>query len=98
MLNSKNYNGVLKVSLILAVALFIGTSTAIVIHAQADQSTQKKLKNDAEDAKKNVRKGTRKAKKKVRDNSGHGSVKKDIQDQGADIKDDVSTEYNKMTN
>jgi hypothetical protein len=87
----------LTIAFVLSLVFIAGASTTFAIKASADDSTSKKIKNDAEDAKKNARKSGRKAKKTVRDKTGHGSVKKDMQDKGKDVQDDVSTEYKKMT-
>lgn len=59
------------------------------------QQTQDHLHNRKEDAKKNIKKKTRKAKKKIRDSTGHGSIKKDVIDKKNDFKDDFEAEKNK---
>jgi hypothetical protein len=92
----KVFKLLMNVSLLLGVALCSSQFSSLLEKAHAEDSTKTKLQNDADDAAKDSRKTVRKAKKKVRDNTGHGSVKKDMQDSAADVQDDVSTETKKL--
>lgn len=88
------------------ILIFFGFSAAIAFsclnQVQAEetmsdkmQQTQDNLHNQKEDVKKNIKKKGRKAKKKVRDSTGHGSMKKDLIDKKDDLRDDFEAEKNK---
>ncbi len=64
--------------------------------AYAKTDTKTKIQNDAADLKKETKSTVRKIKRKARDATGHGSIKKDAQDSVEEIKDNVSTEAEKI--
>jgi hypothetical protein len=92
-LKKKKWTGT---SLAIAFSLLIGSVSSWDTKALANSDVGTKLQNDADDAKRDTKKTGRKAKKKVRDATGHGSVKKDAEDSVNNLKDDVSTEGKKL--
>lgn len=93
---NKTIRTTLALSLLGTITLIAGNAFLSRSKVLADDSLGKKMQNDAADASKKVKKGKRGLAKKVRDKTGHGSVVKDVEDSGDNLKDDVSTEAGKL--
>ncbi len=62
----------------------------------AETTTTEKIQNEADEAGKEIKKGARKVKKKVRDATGNESITEDIKDAGKNVGDEIKTKAKKI--
>jgi len=90
------YNKILnKIMIALIVLSLGGIFTVSKLLFADDESTTNQIKDKAGDVKTETKKAVRKAKRKARNATGHGSVTKDMKDKANDIGDDISNDADK---
>jgi hypothetical protein len=89
-------NSDMKKSKIIFSALVVTLLGAGISKLLAEETPGDKIQNQADEAKKNLKKSGRKVKKDFRDATGKSSIKKDIQDDAKNLKDEAETKGKKI--
>ncbi len=89
-------NSMFKTLMALLAGVSFFLAAGVSLRAVANESTGEKIENKMDEAGKDMRKGSRKMKRKARNASGHGSVGKDMKDAGKDAGDEIKTGAKKL--
>ncbi len=80
----------------LSLLAITGLTALISIPLLSETTTTEKIQNQADETGKDIKKGARKVKKKVRDATGNESLTEDIKDAGKNAGDEIETKAKKI--